>query len=108
MILQRRTLQYVPLSAIASVIAEHAGLEFDSDMLFRLISSEFDNPDNNDGVVTCVRAVLDALCNLPADGLGYDLDLTDDECEHLSCTFHVVNEVFPDDYTACIVCESGE
>lgn len=108
MIFKRRTLQYVPLSAIASAIKDDADLDFDGETLFRLISSEFDNPDNHGGVVTSVREVLDALCELKADELEYDLDLDAEECEHLVASFHVISERFTDDYTTCIVSENGE
>lgn len=103
-----RTLSYVPLSAIASAIASDSELSFDGETLFRLISSEFDNPDNHGGVVTSVREVLDALCGLSADDIEWDLDLTSEECEHLIASFHVISDKFTDDYTTCIVCENGE
>ncbi len=105
---KRRTLSYVPLSAIASAISDDADMPFDGETLFRLISSEFDNPDNHGGVVASVRDVLDALCELSADELEYDLDLDSEECEHLVASFHVISERFTDDYTTCIVTENGE
>ena len=105
---KRRRLDYVPLSAIASAIKDDSGLQFDGETLFRLISSEFDNPDNHGGVVTSVREVLDALCELSADDIEYDLDLDADECAQLVASFHVISDKFTDDYTTCIVCENGE
>jgi hypothetical protein len=108
MTFKRRTLQYVPLSAIAFAIKDDAELAFDGETLFRLISSEFDNPDNHGGVVTSVREVLDALCELKADELEYELDLDSEECEHLVASFHVISERFTDDYTTTIVSENGE
>jgi hypothetical protein len=105
---KRRTLSYVPLSAIASAISDDSELDFDGETLFRLISGEFDNPDNHGGVVTSVREVLDALCELKADDIEWDLDLTSEECEHLVASFHVINDKFTDDYTTCIVSENGE
>lgn len=108
MTFKRRVLEYVPLSAIASAIASDADLDFDGETLFRLISSEFDNPDNHGGVVTSVREVLDTLCGLSADDIEWDLDLTSEECEHLVASFHVISDRFTDDYTTCIVSENGE
>lgn len=108
MTLMRRTLEYVPLSAIASIIASDADLDFDGETLFRLVSSEFDNPDNHGGVVTSVGEVLDALCGLSADDIEWDLDLDSIECHALIASFHSVKAKWTDDYTTCIVCENGE